>query len=207
MGIESSDKPVPIGVAIGDAVRRARGEHRVTRDALARAGAEFGASWGRTTIENIETGKFAPTISTLYLLCRALSAQTRRHYALLDLLPADGQLEVSDGFAVSAARLRRFLGDHSTPEMVGESFDEFVRGLASPPLPPTLAETRAAKRLSIEPADLQRRAYELWGEPLDAVVAHSAGADASPQARGHETRRRVEELRASLTRPSRGTDG
>ncbi|WP_157802901.1 helix-turn-helix transcriptional regulator [Compostimonas suwonensis] len=191
-----SSSPVSVAAAIGIVVRRLRRENSISRDSLARAGAQFGVGWGITTIENIEAGRFAPTIPTLYVLCRALTYLSRdQTFGLLDLLPTEGDLEVATGFVVPAARLRRFLGDTNVLESLDDGLDEHLRMLGGPKTPPSLAESRAAKKLGIDVSTLQRLARDRFtGDTLDQVVSQSAGPGASPQARGHETRYYVQEL-------------
>lgn len=62
----------------------------------------------------------------------------------------------------------------------------------------SLAESRAAKKLGVQPLELQRRAIRLWGRSLEAEAQHRAGAESAPQARGRVTRLLVEEIRESL---------
>ncbi|MGO3148282.1 MAG: helix-turn-helix domain-containing protein [Leucobacter sp.] len=62
------------------------------------------------------------------------------------------------------------------------------------PTPPTLAEERAARKLSISPSDVQRYAERLWGRPLEEESAARAGEGSTPQARGRVTRILVEEI-------------
>lgn len=190
----------PLAVAIGRLVSEHRRRIGLTRERLAQAGNVYGVTWGRTSIENIEKGRFSPTIQTLYVLSRALSDQaTRRHRVeLLDLLPTEGRIEIADGFSIPAVRLRSFLGGEEGGESVGDFLDEFERSLSGPIIPPSLSEKRAAKKLGVPVERLRDAAYELWSESLDAVVSQEAGPSASPQARGHATRVMVEELRSYI---------
>ncbi len=115
---------------------------------------------------------------------------------LLDLIPAEGAIELAEGFSVEAWVLRKFLGD-DTPTgtgLIGDRFDELLRELKGPPKSPTLSEKRAAKRLGVAIQEFREAAYELWGESLDEMVSREVGAEGSAQARGHATRRYVGEL-------------
>ncbi|NEN04648.1 hypothetical protein G3T36_02075 [Diaminobutyricibacter tongyongensis] len=62
----------------------------------------------------------------------------------------------------------------------------------------TLAEERAAKKLGVTLARLQRLSKEAWGRSLEDESLRRAGRDSSPQARGRVTRVLVEELRESM---------
>jgi transcriptional regulator with XRE-family HTH domain len=62
----------------------------------------------------------------------------------------------------------------------------------------TLAEERAAKKLGVTLARLQRLSEEAWGRSLEDEALRRAGRDSSPQARGRVTRLLVEEIRESM---------
>lgn len=197
-------EPAPtVAAAIGQYIRYYRKEYGVTIDALARVGSALGMTWGRTSIENIESGKFAPTISTLFALCAALNAQrwddNTPRIRLPDLFSLVDTVSIADGYEVSTDRIRSFLGDPDAVEAVGDWYGDYVRILGSfEPKKPTLAERRAAKRLDVSVEELQDLATYLWGESLDRVVSNSLEPGASAQARGHETRLRVAELRERM---------
>jgi len=63
---------------------------------------------------------------------------------------------------------------------------------------PSLAESRAAKKLGIPPLELQRMAIRLWGRGLEEEAQERAGLASTPQARGRVTRVLIEEARAAL---------
>ncbi len=66
----------------------------------------------------------------------------------------------------------------------------------------SLAESRAAKKLRIQPIELQHRAHRLWGHSLEVETFIRAGRDSTPQARGRVTRLLVGELQKSLEKES-----
>ncbi|MFJ4044207.1 helix-turn-helix domain-containing protein [Microbacterium sp. NPDC089987] len=75
---------------------------------------------------------------------------------------------------------------------------ELAPSLRGPRPPVSLAESRAAKKLGIQPLLLQRHASKLWGHSLEAEAKQRAGVASTPQARGRVTRILVDEIRASL---------
>lgn len=89
-------------------------------------------------------------------------------------------------------------------EVPKELNDELFRALddarKAPPEPVTLAEQRAAEKLSITPQELQRYAFKLWGHALEEESAIRAGEGSSPQARGRVTRVIVDEIRKAVAR-------
>lgn len=67
-----------------------------------------------------------------------------------------------------------------------------------PQSPVTLAERRAAQKLSVDPQVLQQHAARLWGRTLEEEAFSRAGSGSTPQARGRVTRTLVEEIRQAL---------
>lgn len=203
----SEEQPPSIAVAIGRFVRKFRAENHISRDALANGGSALGMTWGPTSIENIEAGRFAPTLPTLFALCAALSAaswRTDRHerITLPDLFADVERVTIAEDFAVSKDRLLSFMGFDSPDNLltVSDLASEYVRMLQAQvrKVTPSLAERRAAKKLGIDPDVLRDTAWHLWSDTLEGIVSKSVGPEASPQARGHETRFRVAELREYL---------
>jgi transcriptional regulator with XRE-family HTH domain len=109
-------------------------------------------------------------------------------------------------------RLESAVGQRGSRPLTAEEKDSTVAGFwdsaIEPPDPaerrssrppiPSLAESRAAKKLGILPIELQQHAARLWGRSLEAEALARGGADSTPQARGRVTRVLVEELRAAL---------
>lgn len=92
-------------------------------------------------------------------------------------------------------------------EQLSDALDELINQRQLPPEPvgasqhfelsPSLAEKRAAEKLDMHPAELQRWATKLWGHALEEESARRASPEASPQARGRVTRKLVDEIRAA----------
>ncbi|MGJ9372515.1 hypothetical protein [Nesterenkonia sp. CF4.4] len=62
--------------------------------------------------------------------------------------------------------------------------------------PPSLAETRAAEALKIDPLELKLWAWTLYGRSLEQESIARVGQDASPQKRGAATRALIREIRS-----------
>lgn len=194
-------EPPTIAEAIGDFVKGYRSKFHISRDALAQAGSALGMTWGTTSIENIEAGRFAPTLPTLFALGSALSALAWQEDRLLlsDLLGDAERVTIGSDFSVSTDRIRNFLGAPDSIVTLGDVLEESSRMLQAEAKRTTpLAERRAAKRLGVDLQVLQDAAWRLWSDTLEGIIVKSVGRDASPQARGHETRARVAELGAYL---------
>lgn len=71
---------------------------------------------------------------------------------------------------------------------------------------PTLAEKRAAKKLGLTSSGFAACCLMRYGRFLDEEAAHRAGANATPQKRGRETRLIIEEIDGLLDRLFEQTD-
>lgn len=108
---------------------------------------------------------------------------------VLNRMPEARSREMTD--AERDGHLAQLLDQSQTPpERTGGSL---ARGGAG-----TLAEGRAAKKLGVTLARLQRLSEEAWGRSLEDEALRRAGRDSSPQARGRVTRVLVEEIRESM---------
>lgn len=71
--------------AVGSFLRAYREENRLTLEAVARAGHEYGARWGVASIRNIEVGKAALTVPTVIMLALSLRKLTGKSLTLSDM--------------------------------------------------------------------------------------------------------------------------
>jgi len=205
MKIDATSVP-SIADAVGDFLRSWRAAHGVTLAEVATEAHLFGARWSASSVSNIERGQAALTLPVLLILALTLGRLSGEPMKLSALLgdveavnvPFAGHPEKPalrswiDG-ALSGDVVELTSADHGNTVSLAVSPHDAVAAT-----PPTLAETRAAKRLGISTRDLRLRAYSLWGRPLEQEVADLAGGLATPQARGRVTRRLTEEIRRSM---------
>lgn len=131
----------------------------------------------------------------------------------VELLDADYEHARAVRMSVEDEGLERALSERGrgplTPEERYGHVDAQWEAMNEPPEPgafrsggqrssASLAESRAAKKLGIRPLELQRRAIQLWGRPLEVEALSRAGGEGSPQARGRITRVLVDEMRDAL---------
>lgn len=72
--------------AVAQYLKQTRQQHGLTLDAVAKAGREYGASWGVASIRNIENGDASLTLPLLLTLALALGDLTEQPIRLQDLL-------------------------------------------------------------------------------------------------------------------------
>lgn len=215
-----------INEAVGAFLKRYRAERGLTLDDIATASRRYGSGWSTGTISQLEKGgSKADSLPVLIILARSISdlegddvtlaelfdricalaqAETVRltdtvevtaedlrailrgeYYALLPDLRSKGGEE--GGVSEETRILRWFLGTH------GQNLQKQIAAHV-----PSSAEERAAKKLCISVDVLNGWCFYMYKKPLDAVVAESAGVDASPQKRGRVMRRVLEEVKSDL---------
>lgn len=236
--------------AVGSFLAAYRKKNRLTLEAVARAGHEYGASWGIASIRNIEAGKAALTVPALIMLALSLRKLTGKSLTLSDLtgeassislgapeaLPvtrtwltgvmAGNAIELHPGDRTHTAKQRAEIDEQEEEESFRQSDETLSRNLThtddadvvaamldasqEPPEPPeeseesadderaSLAETRAAEKLEIDPHELKWRAMKLFGQSLEQESLERVGKDASPQKRGGATRTIIEEIRGEM---------
>jgi len=221
----------PPGALVGERLRRIREGAGLTQDEVAGAAARRGlTTWRRITVGDLESGKRRLTIEEFAALpvilddlgCRTLRSRGPR------LVEADDEVEMAPGWVVSGEIFMRLTGhrrglplaedlqgatpeDEPTAEELATSMAILEGGMRVP----DTAETTAAKSLRrslgqprLDPVDVQNAAARLWGRRLaeerDARLPDRKGRTPREKqaARGHVTRRLLEELRTDLA--SRG---
>lgn len=127
----------------------------------------------------------------------------------IDVVDTEGEDEWDESFEDEVLRKMSELRDRemTRAEQHGQ-IDQLLEQAQMPPEPTrrisnrgaagSLAEERAAKKLGIEPLELQQQALRLWGHSLEAEALNRAGAESTPQARGRVTRVLVDEIRESM---------
>lgn len=207
--------------AVAGFLRSFRSEHGLTLDDVARQAHAYGASWGVSTVRNIESGRSSPTLPTLVTLALVLNDLAGTSLALRDVL---GDATALASPEVQGSPVKRSWYDSvlsGAPVVVGwsdmadplrqsdvviDSLEsvgrEMPAGWTLPdggPRPSTLAERRAADRLGALSTVVSGWADHLWGHSLDDEAAARATSD-SPQARGRASRLLVDEIASRLTK-------
>lgn len=173
------------------AVLDARGQRR---EDIAQAMALLGFRWTGNTVSQVINGRRGLSVLELAGLCEALGSP------LLQFLGPEGEVILPSGRAVTAAQIADALstggGDWKTRATVRALLRQDVDE----------ATDKAARRLGVEPQEVEEAAMALWGRPLSAERDHHIKADDvdlnAPEnrrtlqaRRGHATRPLIEELR------------
>lgn len=180
--------------AVGTFVHSFRKERGLTLDMIGQAGREFGATWSASSVRNIEQGQASLTLPALITLALALGRLSGEPLRLADLLGSAELLDAphAEGRPVLRTWVELVLSGHAV-ELADADLGHALLIETDPTA--SLAEQRAAQKLGIPARELQQRAADLWGHPLETEALSRAGTDSTPQARGRVTRLLIDELR------------
>lgn len=226
----------PLRFVIGEGVRRVREAHGVRQEEVSRAARAYGLAWARSRIAALERGDKAVSADELTLLPLIMSAACTRPVALSELVAPDVWVRVGDrampGSDIAAiwaggmplrgrnvpGTLQDLISEQADAEAARPDFDRLValgafgehdgeelRGLWATGA--SLAEERAATRLSERPRVVAYLARAVWGASLDEErdrIVAERDPDASPDRRralrGQVNRELVEVLAAEIAR-------
>lgn len=205
---------------VGRNARQLRSEHGATLDAVASTARSYGLRWSTARVVEFEKGRLPLSASLLLVVAHVIGHVTGKTISLSDLVRGDDWVELTDSFTISGhaveeafsgEALRWSLSDTKSSadavatlilglDDLAEAVERYLPkdtsfGELSDTHPPTLAETRAAKRLELPSWVVSWWARRLWGHSLDEESAQRAGKDASAQLRGSITRQLVAEIR------------
>lgn len=173
------------------AVLNAEGQRR---EDIAQAMSLLGFRWTGNTVSQVVNGRRGLSVLEVAGLCEALESP------LQQFLGPQGTVTLANGRVVSAAQIADALstggGDWKTRATVRALFRQDVDE----------ATAKAARRLGVEPQQVEEAATALWGRPLSAERDHHIKSDDidlnAPEnrrtlqaRRGHATRPLIEELR------------
>jgi len=203
-----------IAAVLGANCRRIRTSAGVTQDELARAARRVGLKWTASKVRDFESGRSAPTFSTVLALTAALDNATEvkvtytaastptgneiviqmnpayHPVRLADLVSFDGEVTVTEDFEPCGDRLANFC-DGGTWEHPKSAID----------WPETLGltEQRVAATLGISTERLGAESLRLWNTTFSKERDRRAGPDANRQKRGQVTRQLKAELQKAIT--------
>lgn len=204
-------RPLPTpGAVIGRNLRELRAELNITQDEAARLIRESGLPWSRVHVAALEGGRREDlTFTELVLLSAAFEQPLSRWFA------GDGSVVLSRRLTVLLRRLREMASgekpkvgrhpavaaaDHHAMDNA-DALLSFTSRFEAFREVPSSSERRAAQRLGIDPGELYRRAFALWGHGFDEQRELKLSERGVPMTsktayRGHVTRELLAELRS-----------
>lgn len=204
------DSPT-IAEAVGAQISQARHEHGLTLEQIAETSRAFGARWSASSVLNLEQGRASMTLQNLLYLATTLELLTGQPYKLIDLLGDEQTLSLHERNPVivnrqwlkhvldgAPVRLPRIIQVSASPTQASTPCSRRPMNAEAMPAYTSMAETRAATKLGINPIELQHQAIQLWGHNLETEQHRRAGEQSTAQKRGRVTRHLVEEMRAAM---------
>lgn len=195
-------------------------------DELAFAGRFWGMNWSSGSINAIEKGAFKPTLETLAALALALG---ELHNS--DAVPVSELLKSSTDIYLTEIMLLTPKG--LTSWLEGGQIDTFYNAAAffevestlneevermkslrwppgvpvtSPTSSPSPGEIRLAKKIDLDPVELQVWSTFVFGKPFEAHRDELAGEGATPQKKGRIARKLLEQITDAMNEPDHGSD-
>jgi len=198
---------------MGANVRQLRGDH--TSEELARCAQGWGLKWGTGRVSDLEAGRVAPTVPTIWALTLALEDLLGAEVPPAALFAGEGLVAIA-GDEVELSMLRSVLsGDRPKRPMPAAGEDagwwESVSGSWPPRLRDNVPGRWSRVKAAMTEADVRigaslgldrdRAAAEmavLWGRPLSEQRDLLAEEGATAQRRGHLSRELKQQLRKAI---------
>lgn len=216
------DDPLLLPAVFGENLKRLRKDHQLTLDDVSKASRAYGVKWTAQRIAGMEAGKASVTVPTVCIAAWALTDLTDFEFTPAQLLASDEPIQLNDAFTVNGTVIADAI-EGRLPELDGHHFPDSdarvreaiegatanaeawggeltVKDVTTLSARVGLADQRAADRLGIDVRTLCGEAYRRWGMLLSEAVEQQAGPHASPQRKGHITRRLEAQLREVIDR-------
>jgi transcriptional regulator with XRE-family HTH domain len=198
---------------IGGNARRLRLDAGVTLEQFAQAARLYGLPWTTGRVGDLEAGRVAPSVPTIYAVALALHHVTEQPVTLGDLFAGSGDVRLNDKLTVDVSAL----ADAMTGQPVVEGgVQDFLRNLEGAvsrrKLASLLAEecresdTAMLRGIGVTPQRGVAAMAELWGRTFSAERDRRAGPDANAQRKGQVSRQLKTELESLLERKHRKAD-
>jgi DNA-binding transcriptional regulator YiaG len=199
---------LPLAVVVGWNCRRIRTAADVSKNELAKYARSVGLRWTTSKVGDFETGRSAPTFSTVLAVPLALSRATGRNVTLADLVatPDGVAVVVTDKLVRIGAKVAAVT--RGKPWPASDDEDMFASLLTDIDARLSIAdirrrsgldEERLAKRLGIDADLLAAESLRLWRRAFSDERDRRAGPDANAQKRGRVSRLLQAELEEALT--------
>lgn len=220
-------EPLSLSEVIGLNARRIRLEAGLTLDQVAVTAREHGLKWSESRVADLESGRVAPSLGTLFPLAVALKAAGGIDVTIPDFFStlgtSDDRVEVTELLTLRTSDLHRLVQglpakrltvtkktSKQTPaELITDPREEAIAAyysqrtklstLAAVRRSSGATEARVARDLSMSSMLLAVLSTCLWRRSFSEERDRRSGESASPQKRGRVTRVLKDELRHSIS--------
>jgi transcriptional regulator with XRE-family HTH domain len=202
-----------VAQVIGGNARRMRLDAGVTLEQFAQAARLYGLPWTTGRVGDLEAGRVAPSVPTLYAVALALQHVTEQSVTLADLFAGSGDVQLNDKLTVDVLALADAMTGQPVIEGgVQQTLPNLLRTLASQLHEDLLIEecresdTRLLRSIGVTPERGTAAMAELWGHTFSAERDRRAGPDANAQRKGQVSRQLKTELETLLEREQTKAD-
>jgi transcriptional regulator with XRE-family HTH domain len=196
-----------VAQVIGGNARRMRLNAGVTLEQFAQTARLYGLPWTTGRVGDLEAGRVAPSVPTLYAVALALQHVTGQPVTLADLFAGSGDVQLNDKLTVDVSALADAMTGQPVTEGGQQTLPNLRRTLAA-----LLAEecrdsdTRLLRSIGVTPERGTAAMAELWGHTFSAERDRRAGPDANAQRKGQVSRQLKTELETLLERKQTEAD-
>jgi hypothetical protein len=183
----------------GANVRRLRLKADANLDDVVSFARAHGLPWSTGMVGNIEHGRAAATLETLFVVTAALSQLLGRPVYLAELFDGAGPVAVSDEATVDASALQAALSGAAaiTPLMLSSKWRTKIRPLGERGF--RESDERMCKRLGLSREQGIEAMGKLWGHSFSTERDRQAEPGANPQRRGQISRQLKAELQRMIS--------
>lgn len=206
----------------GNNARTLRRDTGATLEDVTRAIRSCGLRWSTGSIGDLESGRAAPSVATLFTVAAALGDVIGHPVSLAELFAGDGDVQINDNWSVPLSALRDALSGKPVPrapKLTGKGgltttavgihtsrFPKWARDVDVQLVARVLgdfaeSDTRMCNRIGVEPDVGAAAMAKLWGRTFVVERDDRAGPDANAQRLGQISRR----LRVDLEKIIRKT--
>ena len=202
-----------VAQVIGGNARRMRLDAGVTLEQFAQAARLYGLPWTTGRVGDLEAGRVAPSVPTLYAVALALQDVTGQPVTLADLFAGSGDVQLNDKLTVDVSALADAMT--GLPVIEGgleQTLRNLEHAISRRKLASLLIEecresdARLLRSIDVTPERGTAAMAQLWGRTFSAERDRRAGPDANAQRKGQVSRQLKTELETLLERKQINAD-
>jgi transcriptional regulator with XRE-family HTH domain len=194
-----------VAEVIGANAKKLRRDAGKSLEDVAKEACLHGLPWTTGRAGDFESGRAAPSFTTMYAVAAAIGSVIGRPVALAELLAGDQSVKLNDDLICELADLRAAVSGQPVTPGVSSATGIVVVKVGKPlsrkeRVRRDFAESdlKMCRRLGVEPDAGAAAMARLWGHTFRTERDRRAGPDANAQRRGQISRQLKDELQQAL---------